>query len=380
MSLYYAPAFFSHLLGKCFRRKNPIFEVLKLGFVVIGIFALVWWPYIHSVQSVMEVNIHVDIASIEKHFTSLLSLGFLVLFVLILTYSYIFFHLAIAKLYSMIWSSHWYKQVIHRLAPFERGVFEDYVANFWCSTSILIKWKRIFTISTMRFICSIATILAFFPSFVQQLKSPSDLGFLYSLLNSSFSFYLFSYQGMFIKTSSLLLSHSSPGRYINFRDLVPIQSWFLAVHEKSILLPLLPASLLALQEPTLFGWLIHCSLLSMFPLVCRDKLSLQYGSVLALFALIFYAPHGKQHGRVDKSSTKRIALLTVGLISSAALHLVYLGLEPPKRYPFLFEALIVSFCFSQFVILTVYTNIKQWMLLDHSSLKKRVKKDSWSEL
>ncbi|XP_042380705.1 probable dolichyl pyrophosphate Man9GlcNAc2 alpha-1,3-glucosyltransferase [Zingiber officinale] len=286
MSLYYAPAFFSHLLGKCFRRKNPIFEVLKLGLVVIGIFALVWWPYIHSVQSVMEV--------------------------------------------------------IHRLAPFERGVFEDYVANFWCSTSMLIKWKRIFTISTMRFICSIATILAFFPSFVQQIKSPSDLGFLYSLLNSSFSFYLFSYQ----------------------------------VHEKSILLPLLPASLLALQEPTLFGWLINCSLLSMYPLVCRDKLSLQYGSVLALFALIFYAPHGKQHGRVDKSSTKRVALLTVGLICSAVLHLVYLGLEPPKRYPFLFEALIMSFCFSQFVIYTVYTNIKQWMLLDHSSLKMRVKKDS----
>lgn len=286
MSLYYAPAFFSHLLGKCFRRKNPIFEVLKLGFVVIGIFALVWWPYIHSVQSVMEV--------------------------------------------------------IHRLAPFERGVFEDYVANFWCSTSMLIKWKRIFTISTMRFICSIATILAFFPSFVQQIKSPSDLGFLYSLLNSSFSFYLFSYQ----------------------------------VHEKSILLPLLPASLLALEEPTLFGWLIHCSLLSMYPLLCRDKLLLQYGSVLALFALLFYAPHGKQHIRVDESSTKRMALLTLGLICSAVLHLVYLGLEPPKRYPFLFEALIMSFCFSQFVIFSVYTNIKQWMLLDHSSLKMRVKKDS----
>lgn len=107
-----------------------------------------------------------------------------------------------SNIYSILWSSHRYKQVIHRLAPFERGVFEDYVANFWCSTSMLIKWKRIFSISTMRFICSIATILAFFPSFVQQIKSPSDLGFLYSLLNSSFSFYLFSYQGIFIKTSS----------------------------------------------------------------------------------------------------------------------------------------------------------------------------------
>lgn len=94
MSLYYAPAFFSHLLGKCFRRKNPIFEVLKLGFVVIGIFALVWWPYIHSVQSVMEVNIHVVIVSMEKHFTSLSSLGTLCSYLDLQLY---FFHFAIAE-------------------------------------------------------------------------------------------------------------------------------------------------------------------------------------------------------------------------------------------------------------------------------------------
>ncbi|KAJ8505822.1 hypothetical protein OPV22_006708 [Ensete ventricosum] len=163
MSLYFAPAFFSHLLGKCLGRKNPIFEIMKLGFVVIGTFALVWWPYLYSIESVMEV--------------------------------------------------------LNRLAPFERGIFEDYVANFWCSTSVVIKWKRIFTIHSMKFLSLITTILAFLPSFVQQLKAPSDQGFLYSLLNNSFSFYLFSYQ----------------------------------VHEKSILLPLLPASLLALQEPLLFG-------------------------------------------------------------------------------------------------------------------------------
>lgn len=57
MSLYFAPAFFSHLLGKCLRRKNPIFEVMKLGLMVIGTFALVWWPYLYSIESVMEVNI-----------------------------------------------------------------------------------------------------------------------------------------------------------------------------------------------------------------------------------------------------------------------------------------------------------------------------------
>lgn len=88
-------------------------------------------------------------------------------------------------------------QVISRLAPFERGIYEDYVANFWCSTSVLIKWKRLLAIKPLKLISLSATILAFLPSFVQQVKSPSNLGFLYALLNSSFSFYLFSYQGIF---------------------------------------------------------------------------------------------------------------------------------------------------------------------------------------
>lgn len=94
---------------------------------------------------------------------------------------------------------HDHKQVLSRLAPFERGIYEDYVANFWCSTSIFIKWKRLFTIQLMKFLSFITTISAFLPSFIQQVKAPSDHGFLYALLNSSFSFYLFSYQGMFLK-------------------------------------------------------------------------------------------------------------------------------------------------------------------------------------
>lgn len=35
--------------------------------------------------------------------------------------------------------------VLQRLAPVNRGLFEDYVANFWCVGSLLIKWKRIFS-------------------------------------------------------------------------------------------------------------------------------------------------------------------------------------------------------------------------------------------
>lgn len=86
-------------------------------------------------------------------------------------------------------------QVLSRLAPFERGIYEDYVANFWCTTSVLVKWKRLFTTQSLKLLSLSATVATFLPSMVQQIKAPSKQGFLYGLLNSAFSFYLFSFQG-----------------------------------------------------------------------------------------------------------------------------------------------------------------------------------------
>ncbi len=33
-------------------------------------------------------------------------------------------------------------QVIHRIFPFARGIFEDKVANFWCASNVVIKWRK----------------------------------------------------------------------------------------------------------------------------------------------------------------------------------------------------------------------------------------------
>lgn len=230
-------------------------------------------------------------------------------------------------------------QVLSRLAPFERGIYEDYVANFWCSTSILIKWKRLLTTQSLKLLSFSATLFTVLPSMAQQIRNPSKRGFLYALLNSSFSFYLFSFQ----------------------------------VHEKSILLPLLPASLLALDEPHLFGWLTYFSLLSMVPLICRDNLMLPYVALLALFAMVYYSPYGRSNIKGSGPSIFHKLLIILFLLCSVVLHFVYLTLQPPKKYPFLFEALIMILCFSQFVILTVYTNMKQWML-DFSTQMEKEKK------
>ncbi|KAM5574647.1 hypothetical protein ABKV19_013875 [Rosa sericea] len=282
MSAYFAPAFFSHLLGKCIRRRYPIFEVFKLGLVVSGTFLVVWWPYVHSVEAFFEV--------------------------------------------------------LSRLAPFERGIYEDYVANFWCTTSVLVKWKRLFPTHQLKVLSLGATISTFLPSMIQQIWAPSKKGFLYGLLNSAFSFYLFSFQ----------------------------------VHEKSILLPLLPASLLAGEEPFLFTWMTLYALFSMFPLLHRDKLVLPYLAVSALFILLSLAPNRRQETR--ETNAFRSIVTTFFPLCSLILHVVYLSMNAPQRYPFLFEALIMLLCFSQFTFLTMYTNAQQWMLLKHSNLVDKEKK------
>ncbi|XP_058180507.1 probable dolichyl pyrophosphate Man9GlcNAc2 alpha-1,3-glucosyltransferase isoform X1 [Rhododendron vialii] len=285
MSAYFAPAFFSYLLGKCLRRQNPLLEVLKLGFVVIGTFSIVWWPYLQSVEAFL--------------------------------------------------------QVLSRLAPFERGIYEDYVANFWCTSSLLIKWKRLFTIPSLKLLSLGATVSASLPSMVPQIWAPSKQGFLYGLLNSSLSFYLFSYQ----------------------------------VHEKSILLPLLPASFLAIDEPFLFKWMMHYALLSMFPLMCRDELILPYISLSALFILLYHAPGGRKEKRDALSPSNLKSFVVVFLVlCSLVLHVVYFAVSPPEKYPFLFEAMIMLLCFSQFLFITGYTNIKQWMTLKDSALENKEKK------
>ena len=116
----------------------------------------------------------------------------------------------------------------------------------------------------------------------------------------------------------------------------------------------------------------------MYPLLCRDHLILQYISVLALFGFIFYSPDGRSGMRANSFSIRKRALMTLPLLCSFILHVIYLSLRPPKKYPFLFEAMIMLLCFSQFVILTLYTNTKQLMLPDCSTRTERGKKDLWS--
>ncbi|KAG0557903.1 hypothetical protein M758_11G161600 [Ceratodon purpureus] len=278
MSAYYAPAFFSHLLGRCIQRRSPVFGVMKLGIVVLSTFTVCWWPFLSSRQSAL--------------------------------------------------------QVLSRLAPFERGLFEDYVANFWCGTSILIKWKQLFSIPVLARMALSTTVIAALPSMLQQIWAPSARGFLLAMLNGSFAFFFFAFQ----------------------------------VHEKSVLLPLLPATLLALDEPEVLHYLVPYAMISMFPLLRRDGLILPYFALLALFFLLPKCPARSDNNSAKIAADRPFKFLSASILKKCSiagaviLHLLYLFVQPPVRYPFLFEAFLTSYSFAHFLVLVIYTNCKQWLV------------------
>lgn len=125
---------------------------------------------------------------------------------------------------------------ITRIFPFSRGLFEDKVANFWCFSNVILKWRNLVGSGILVKLSTLLTAVGFSPAVVGLLRTgfslrtkenpvdPASEGnepstteagtllplLLLSMLTSSFSFFLFSFQ----------------------------------VHEKTILVPLLPLTLI----------------------------------------------------------------------------------------------------------------------------------------
>jgi alpha-1,3-glucosyltransferase len=120
--------------------------------------------------------------------------------------------------------------------------------------------------------------------------------------------------------------------------------------------------------------LMHSALLSMFPLLCRDKMAVPYMALYMLSILLYLAPCGKQHIKRHLSRSMITFSIVISYLCSLVLHIIYLTIRPPEKYPFLFEAMIMNFCFSHFLAFTVYTNAKQWMLSRQSISRDKEKK------
>ncbi len=129
MELYHSLPFFCYLLGKASKKANPYFFIVKLGLAVILTFVVCWMPFYFSEGSI----------------------GVL--------------------------------QVLSRVFPVSRGVFEDKVASFWCSLSVFIKIRKILPTSFLVWISTTMTVLAALPSLWNVVRYPTPYKFLLSLVS-----------------------------------------------------------------------------------------------------------------------------------------------------------------------------------------------------
>jgi hypothetical protein len=93
------------------------------------------------------------------------------------------------------------RRVLIRLFPFDRGIYEDKVANVWCTTSVVIKWNIWFSRETLVRLCMISTIASHWPIFFAFLRKMNHFvakltiqDLIIWCLHSSLCFFLFSYQ------------------------------------------------------------------------------------------------------------------------------------------------------------------------------------------
>lgn len=153
-------------------------------------------------------------------------------------------------------------QVVHRVFPFARGLFEDKVANFWCALNVVVKIKN-YPAELLQKGAAVATLLAIIPPnfilFLRPRKTTMPLAF----AATAWGFFLFSWQ----------------------------------VHEKSVLLPLMPMTLLLAgkhgMNREIRVWVGFANILgawTMFPLLSRVDLRVPYAVLTLLWAYLLGLP------------------------------------------------------------------------------------------
>jgi len=231
------------------------------------------------------------------------------------------------------------------------------VANFWCASNVVMKWKKWAAQDILVKASAALTLLGFFPSVAVMAKAAWDLSVWvnptrtaeensndkeyasssshttilpllpYALLNSSMSFFLFSFQ----------------------------------VHEKTILLPLMPLMLLfsgATPDSPVFLWgALGCNtaVFSMWPLLRKDGLSVQYFvSMLLWNRLIGHNPFKTIYTILSVKTF--VHFLSAGVyVAIIFLHILEPIITPPARYPDLFPVLNVLVSTPVFICLWLWS-------------------------
>ena len=243
-------------------------------------------------------------------------------------------------------------QVLTRIFPFDRGLFEDKVANFWCAADVVLKLRQRLAIPALARLCVATTLLLSLPSNIHLFLQPTQRNFVLSLVNTSLIFFLFSFQ----------------------------------VHEKSILLAAVPLCLLTYTEDaraavtrTVLPWLLTITTFSMLPLLAKDGLLLP-GLALSVLHLTVtdnleaLSSIGRERPRSVSGSapapaplprvTLADSLITISarasLLGCCLLVVVSEAVSPPAQYPFLWPLLVCVYSAGHFLLALGYFHYLQF--------------------
>ncbi|KAL7266831.1 Glucosyltransferase-like protein [Rhizina undulata] len=216
-------------------------------------------------------------------------------------------------------------QCLFRVFPFSRGLWEDKVANFWCAANVVLKFREMFSTVALQRMSLLATLLSILPActilFINPQKRLLPLG----LSACAWGFFLFSFQ----------------------------------VHEKSVLLPLMPATLLlggSLDKNVVswVTWMNNIAMFSMWPLLKRDGLTLQYAVIALLYAWLMGT-----HIHLPKHWFGK--LVHVGsYLAVVAVHVAEVVVGKVDRWPDLWVVANVLVSFGSFTIAWLWVLQKLW--------------------
>ncbi|KAB8258346.1 ALG6, ALG8 glycosyltransferase family-domain-containing protein [Aspergillus pseudonomiae] len=274
MALYYAPVMFAFLLGICVFPRIQLIRLLCISLVTIVAFAVLIAPL---VVSAISADAQIELSSIPLP-------PLLQALPIELDKGSILY----APLLQLT-------QVIHRVFPFARGLFEDKVANAWCAIHTFYKLHR-FEATLLQRVSLGATLASILIPCAIIFRHPRASFLLPALSTVAWGFFLFSFQ----------------------------------VHEKSVLLPLLPMTLmlsgdggLSKETRAWVGWANMLGSWTMFPLLQRDGLRVPYFVMTFLWAYLLGLPPASLEVYRGRSSSDDSSPLPEPHIITKLLHLCF---------------------------------------------------------
>ncbi|KAG9510323.1 Dolichyl pyrophosphate Man9GlcNAc2 alpha-1,3-glucosyltransferase, partial [Fragariocoptes setiger] len=277
MSLYYSLSFFWYLLSVTIRRRpisRAIFQLATISLTVLITFIICWSPFLDNPNTAL--------------------------------------------------------QVLKRLFPFDRGLFEDKVANIWCSLSVVFKFKQIYSLEQLLRISTLLTLAFSLPSGIHLLMAPSFQSFRYSLINCSLVFFLTSFQ----------------------------------VHEKTILVVAVPILLVFREHITTVNWFVLISTFSLQPLMVKDQLMIPYAALLIIYAVFstecFRASIVPEIDQTFNLQMFMRYIYFISCIGAVTLNLAAMLISPPPRYPDLHPLLNAIYSCVHFIGFLAFFYYKQF--------------------